>query len=103
MNINEKMNAAKALWNVAGITRDQRSMRIMDNNGNVVAYVPVNPDDPDSVKRTEAIANLVATAPSLQKVAESILRWDERGDICRLPRAIEKRLLGTLARAAGRI
>jgi hypothetical protein len=94
----------KSVWNVAGITRDNRNFRIMDNLGDLVALVPVFMEDPDSIRRAEGLAKQLAANQTALRALQAVLRWDERQDKeHRLPRIIEKEVIAALAKSEGRI
>lgn len=97
-------NSLSQVWNVAGITRDSRSLRIMDSTGNLVALVPVNLEDQDSVIRAEALAQMLTSTATLYKSLQAVIRWDEKQDKSnRLPRSIERQVIASLAKADGNV
>lgn len=102
-----KSSAMRELINqtvhVNGITRDNRALRLADDQGNLIALVPVG-QDLDSATKSDTTARLLAGAGAMFKVLQSVLAWDERQERAnRLPRQIERRLISALDKAAGHV
>ena len=88
-------------WNVAGVSRDLRSIQIRDSDGRLVALIPFSSGDAESKEKSEVLASLISATGKLYATAESVLGWGERTGV--LPRAIERKLISSLAKAKGRI
>jgi hypothetical protein len=92
-------------WHAAGLTPSQKLLRVVDDEGETAALVPIHhPDTSDGMQQALATAQLLSTAGSLYSTAYSILQWQERQPPkTGLPVPVRRRLIATLARAAGQV
>lgn len=91
-------------WHPHGLTPSERLLRIVNDEGETAALVPLDTKEEGSMEQALATASLISTAGSMYSVCESILRWaDRRPGKEGLPTPIRRQLIATLARAAGKV
>lgn len=91
-------------WHPHGLTPSERLLRIVDDEGETAALIPVDPKESEDMNRALATASLMTSAGSMYSVCESILRWtDRRPGKDGLPTPLRRQLIAILARAAGRV
>mgnify|MGYP003624027520 CR=1 FL=1 len=91
-------------WHPHGLTPSERLLRIVNDEGETAALVPLDMKEEGSMEQALATASLISTAGSMYSVCESIMRWaDRRPGKEGLPTPLRRQLIATLARAAGKV
>lgn len=85
-------------WSIAGRTDDGKYLRVVSEDGSLVALVPA----PKRGAANDA-AYLIASAPGLYRTHNSVRRWIERHPDAALPRFITQQVAANMAKSSGRV